>query len=271
MVQPMLFPSAFALMAANKIVRKSPIAKKFTTNRENRSSVPHRSNCVKVNSTAHQTSNVFFLFGTCSIIRFCARSEDICWLSPDLNPLINAVMKMSDMLSAATVTTGAKISEMTLLSLRCSSSFSQSLGMISPNTCLRIRNGDAAIYNQRIPILAMSTTAKASNGKKSAIAMPVLMMKIHEVSQAFVTLVSESSAKFSNEAYMVTKGPTNHLDLLIRFDIVVQMRSFPVKSFVPNAIPFIHQLSRLTIRGLIQFASCSFHQLVPISVFINFL
>jgi len=178
---------------------------------------------------------------------------------------------MSDILSAATVTTGAKISEITLLSLKCSSNLSQILGIISPNTCLRIKNGDAAIYNRRSPILAISTTAKASNGKKSAIAMPVLMIKIHEVSQAFVTLVSESSAKFNNEAYMVTKGPTNHLDLLIRLDMVVQMNWSPVKSFVPNAMPFIHQVSRLTIRGLIQFAYCSFHQDVLVSAFINFI
>lgn len=38
-----------------------------------------------------------------------------------------------------------------------------------------------------------------------------------------VTLVSVSWAKLSNEEYMVTSGHTNHLDLLISSDIVVEV------------------------------------------------
>ena len=59
------------------------------------------------------------------------------------------------------------------------------------------------------------------SGKNSAMATRDLMMKIPEVSPIVVTLASVSWAKLSNEEYMVTKGPTNHLDLLMRLDIVI--------------------------------------------------
>ena len=47
---PIAFPSAFALIAAKRIVRRSPIAKKFTISHENRSSEPHRSKFLNSNS-----------------------------------------------------------------------------------------------------------------------------------------------------------------------------------------------------------------------------
>lgn len=81
-------------------------------------------------------------------------------------------------------------------------------------------NGEATIYNHSNQILAISTTAKARSGKKSAIATHVLIRKIPEVSEMLETLVSVSCAKLSNEEYIVTRGPTNPLDLLIRLEIV---------------------------------------------------
>lgn len=170
-------------------------------------------------------------------------------------------MNMSDMLSAATVTTGAKISLMTFPSSRCLSNFSPILGITSPNTFLRIKNGDAAIYSQRSPILATNTSASARSGKKSAIAIPVLMINIHDVSQLLVTLVSESSAKFNNEEYIITKGPTNHLDLLMMLEIVVPTNKGSCLKSDPIDIPFVHQVSILTSSELIHQVSVFCHQL----------
>lgn len=45
-------------------------------------------------------------------------------------------------------------------------------------------------------------------------------MKIPEVSPRVVTLASVSCVKFKSEEYIVTSGPTNHLDLLMRSEIV---------------------------------------------------
>lgn len=52
---PMVSPSALALIAANKIVHKIPIAKKFTINHENRSSEPHRSKFLNSNTEFEPT------------------------------------------------------------------------------------------------------------------------------------------------------------------------------------------------------------------------
>ena len=54
---PIFSPRAFALIAAKSMVRKSPIAKKFTINHENRSSDPHRSKFLNSNSEDHPTLN----------------------------------------------------------------------------------------------------------------------------------------------------------------------------------------------------------------------
>jgi len=78
------------------------------------------------------------------------------------------------------------------------------------------------INNRSNHILAIKTTAKASNGKNNAIATQVLMRNIPEVSQMVVTLVSVSCAKFNKEEYIVTSGPTNHFDLLMRSEIVIE-------------------------------------------------
>ena len=67
----------------------------------------------------------------------------------------------------------------------------------------------------------ISTTAKASNGKNSAIATKVLIRNTPEVSHMEVTLESVSCAKFKSEEYIVTSGPTNHLDFLMRSEVVI--------------------------------------------------
>lgn len=51
------------------------------------------------------------------------------------------------------------------------------------------------------------------------------MRNMPEVSQMVVTLVSVSCAKFRSEEYMVTSGPTNHLDFLMRSDMVIAVLS----------------------------------------------
>lgn len=49
-----------------------------------------------------------------------------------------------------------------------------------------------------------------------------LMRKIHDVSP-IVVLVSVSSAKLSRDEYIVTSGPTNHLDLLMSSEMVIEV------------------------------------------------
>lgn len=48
------------------------------------------------------------------------------------------------------------------------------------------------------------------------------MRKIHDVSP-IVVLVSVSSAKLSRDEYIVTSGPTNHLDLLMSSEMVIEV------------------------------------------------
>jgi len=96
---------------------------------------------------------------------------------------------------------------------------------------LRIINGDATIYSRSTHILAISTNANAISGKNSAIATSDLMIKIPEVPDAEVILVSVSWAKLSSEEYIVTSGQTNHLDFWIRLEIVKE--SVPLKKRFP--------------------------------------
>ena len=57
------------------------------------------------------------------------------------------------------------------------------------------------------------------------------MIKIPEVPDAEVTLVSVSCAKLRSEEYIVTSGPTNPLDFWIRVEIVKE--SVPLKKRFP--------------------------------------
>lgn len=222
----------------------SPIAKKFTTSRENRSKVPHRSK--SLNSSSEDPATLNAVFPVCigligSIWKLFATCSEIPELLSHLNPLMSAVMKINEILSAATVTTGAKISLITLPISRCLLIFPNAFSGISlSNTFLRTKNGDAAIYSQSNPILAISTIASAINGKKSAIASQVLMRKIPDVSPRVETFVSVSCAKLSKEEYIVTSGPTNPLDLSISCEIVVEVvwskNMLPVES---PPVPFL--------------------------------
>ena len=144
----MTAPSSFALIAEKSIVHKSPIAKKLTTNHENRSSDHPRSKFVNSNSEVLAILSVVlpFLLGINSILKLLETSFEIWVLSSDLNPLISAVINISERLSAATVITGAKISLKTLPISRCLSKLhNASFGIKSVKTFLITKNGDAAI------------------------------------------------------------------------------------------------------------------------------
>lgn len=65
------------------------------------------------------------------------------------------------------------------------------------------------------------------------------MIKIPEVHEADVTLASVSCAKFNSEEYMVTSGPTNHLDFWIRLEMVRE--SVPLKKAFPVANTLVHE------------------------------
>jgi hypothetical protein len=120
---------------------------------------------------------------------------------PDWNPLVSAVIKIREILSAATVTTGANTSLTTLERLRYLPIASIHLPSKNlENVALSTINGEATIYSRKTPILAISTSVSATRGKIKAIATAVLMINIHEVSPIVVVLSSVSCAKLSNEA-----------------------------------------------------------------------
>ena len=92
------------------------------------------------------------------------------------------------------------------------------------------------------------------------------MIKIPEVHDAEVTLVSVSWAKLRSEEYMVTSGPTNHLDFWIRVEIVKE--SVPLKKRFPVANADSHD--QIYIIFLVKPVLAS-HQVIPIRKSIPFL
>jgi hypothetical protein len=66
-----------------------------------------------------------------------------------------------------------------------------------------------------------------------------LIKKIPEVSPMVVTLASVSCAKFNSEEYIVTSGPTNHLDLLIRSEIVIATTLSELNRVVHHSAPMV--------------------------------
>ena len=114
--------------------------------------------------------------------------------------MISVVIKITARLSAKTVMTGAKMTEMIFGSLRCSHSLKSAGNLsVSLNVSRSTINGDAAMTSQRNHTLMMSTTASASNGKKSITANAALMI-ISPLTLPKLSLpLSEISAKLSNE------------------------------------------------------------------------
>jgi len=196
---PISSPNLLALSAAKKIIRISPIAKKFIISQENRSIAPHQDN-LENSKEAMESKTIPSFQGVTSLAgSFCTPS--VWWiaavLSLEVNPLTSAVIKISEILRAVTVTTGAKIIPITPFTLRYSSNhfiFTKSLKL-----ALRMINGEATIYSRRTHTLAISTKANAISGKNSAMATSDLMIKTPEVPAADVMLVSVSCAKLSNE------------------------------------------------------------------------
>lgn len=107
-------------------------------------------------------------------------------------------MKISEILSAATVTTGANTIPMSALILRYFSNDSILIKFLKLS--LMTINGEATIYNRSIPTLAISTSANAIKGKNNANATQALMIKIPEVSQILEVLLSVSWVKLRSEA-----------------------------------------------------------------------
>ena len=92
------------------------------------------------------------------------------------------------------------------------------------------------------------------------------MIKMPEVPDAEETLVSVSCAKLSNEEYIVTSGPTNHLDFWIRVEIVKE--SVPLKKIFPVTNADAHD--QIYIRLLVKLVLAS-HQVIAIKKSIPFL
>jgi len=129
-----------------------------------------------------------------------------------------------DILIAKTTKTGANISLIIFENSKCHINHSdfQPTVMTSSKTFNKTSIGDAAITNQRIHILDIKTTAKATKGKNKITAKKSLTTKFIK-SATTPSLPLGSSAKLeksNNEEYIVIKGQTNHLDLSNRLSIV---------------------------------------------------
>lgn len=120
------------------------------------------------------------------------------WPLGGFNVPMSVVIKISAILKANTVKTGAKMTDKILFRSNCFLIDSGRLSVLS-NTDANTTNGDAAIIIQRNQTLIISTTASASNGKKSIIAKAVLMSISHDTLPKLCPQVSDISAKLSNE------------------------------------------------------------------------
>jgi hypothetical protein len=129
------------------------------------------------------------------------------------------------MLKANTVITGAKASD-TILARFKSSPIFHSRFREPLKLSFNIRNGDATMIIQRYPILMISTTASAIKGKKSMIAKAALISISQVTLPALLGWTSDICAKLSIEEYIVTNGPTNHLDLSISEESVIALVLF---------------------------------------------
>lgn len=139
----MVLPSSLDFSAAKKIIRISPIAKKFTINRENQSIAAHRGSLENSREATHPIATASYPV----FIGVIVCMPRVSWIaaveSLEEKPLTKAVIKISEILNAATVITGAKIIPMTPLRLRYSSShfiFTKFLKL-----SLRMIKGDATI------------------------------------------------------------------------------------------------------------------------------
>jgi len=139
----MVLPSSLDFNAAKKIIRISPIAKKFTINRENQSMAAHRGSLENSKEATHQIATASYQVCIAAIV--CMPS--VSWIaaveSLEVNPLTRAVIKISDILNAATVITGAKMIPMTPFRLRYSSSHFILTKFLKLS--LRMIKGDATI------------------------------------------------------------------------------------------------------------------------------
>ncbi|MEI7557990.1 MAG: hypothetical protein WCJ45_04085 [bacterium] len=105
---PIAFPSSLACIDAKNIIRISPMAKKFTIIHESQSIVDHRVT-LENSSLTHSKSTVSVFVAVFWITVTPMLSWMASLVSGAVKPLTRAVIKISEMLSAATETTGAKM------------------------------------------------------------------------------------------------------------------------------------------------------------------
>ena len=115
---PIPSPILLDLIAAKTIIHISPIAKKFTISQENRSIASHQGNLEnsklvippKFKASFPVVSGFILVIPSVSLIAELVFGE--------VNPLTSAVMKIREILRAATVITGAKMIHITAFTLR---------------------------------------------------------------------------------------------------------------------------------------------------------
>jgi len=133
----------------------------------------------------------------------------------------SAVININDMLRAKTIKTGAKIILIRLLISRALT-FSN---IFKSNTRSMISIGINAMVIRIIHILAIMIIANANIGNMSIIQKNALSINFNtspNVNQSHQESVCIILLKFSVLEYMVTSGHTNHFDLSMSVDIVVQ-------------------------------------------------
>jgi len=191
---PIFFPIELALIAAKTSARISQTEIRLTISQENRSKDPQRVKLVRSISPPHTR---YFCDDPSEDI-FCIPSDVVLIVVSCPPPVvvfgakvpISVVINITAMLSANTVTTGAKMIDKILVRSKCFLIESGNL-IVSLNVSASTINGDAATTSQRYPTLIISTTASASNGKKSIIANHALTNISPDILPKLSTPVSE--------------------------------------------------------------------------------
>ncbi|MEI8252265.1 MAG: hypothetical protein WCG25_00590 [bacterium] len=134
------------------------------------------------------------------------------------------LINIREILNPKITSTGAKISLIKFFNSNAHNSF-ESFQKSTLNTSFIIIIGLKAIAIHNIPTLANIIIASARIGKISIIPINAFIINfktIPNVIESHHSLVSHIVPKFKVLEYMVINGPTNHFDLSISVDRVVQ-------------------------------------------------
>jgi hypothetical protein len=134
------------------------------------------------------------------------------------------LINIKEILNPKITSTGAKISFTRFFNSNAHNNF-ESFQKSTLNTSFIIIMGLKAIAIHNIPTLANIIIASASIGKISIIPINAFIINfktIPNVIESHHQLVSIICPKFKVLEYIVIKGPTNHFDLSISVDRVVQ-------------------------------------------------